>query len=80
VPSVNRHIPRLTVLALCGTLLAGAASGCSTTEEKAEIQQARAKHILDARAQRQRQKQRADGPKTHARRGKSAHRPKRGDG
>jgi outer membrane lipoprotein-sorting protein len=53
VPSVNRHSPRFAVIALCGLLLVGAVSGCSTTQEKAEIQQARAKHILDARAERQ---------------------------
>jgi hypothetical protein len=78
VPSVNRRIPRLAVLALCGALLAGTASGCSTTEEKAEIQQARAKHILAARAARQ--KQQADGPKSRARLNKSAHRSKKGNG
>ncbi|MGV1048053.1 MAG: hypothetical protein ACOYD4_05955 [Solirubrobacterales bacterium] len=44
------------MLVTCSSLLAGAASGCSTTQEKAEKQQARAKHILDARAERQRQK------------------------
>ena len=38
--------PALAVLALCGLLLIGAASGCSTTQEKAAAQQARAKHIL----------------------------------
>jgi outer membrane lipoprotein-sorting protein len=58
VPSVNRHSARLAVLALCGVLLIGAASGCSTTQEKAERQQARAKHILDARAERQKEKKR----------------------
>ena len=62
MPSASRHTPRLAALALCGALLVGAASGCSTTEEKAEIQQARAKHILDARAARQRQKHKHDKP------------------
>jgi hypothetical protein len=56
VPSAKRHTPRLAALALCGALLLGVASGCSTTEEKAEIQQARAKHILAARAERQKHK------------------------
>jgi hypothetical protein len=46
------------VLAACGLLLLGAASGCSTTQEKAEVQQAQAKHILDARAARQKEKKR----------------------
>jgi mannose/cellobiose epimerase-like protein (N-acyl-D-glucosamine 2-epimerase family) len=44
------------VLVTCFSLLAGAAAGCSTTQEKAEKQQARAKHILEARAERQRHK------------------------
>jgi hypothetical protein len=53
VPSVSRHSTRLGVLAVCGLFLTGAAAGCSTTQEKAEIQQAQAKHILEARAERQ---------------------------
>jgi hypothetical protein len=53
VPSVSRQIARLAVLGACAALLAGAAAGCSTTQEKAERQQAQAKHILDARAERQ---------------------------
>jgi hypothetical protein len=53
VPSVSRHLARLGILAACASLLAGVAAGCSTTQEKAERQQARAKHILDARAERQ---------------------------
>jgi hypothetical protein len=56
VPSVNPRIPRLGVLAVCGLLLIGAAAGCSTTQEKAERQQAQSKHILEARAERQKQK------------------------
>ena len=59
MPSVSRHrIPRLGALVVCGLLLLGAASGCSTTQEKAEIQQAQAKHILKARAERQKEKKR----------------------
>jgi hypothetical protein len=56
VPSVSHRIARLAVLAACGLLLLGATSGCSTTQEKAETQQARAKHILEARAKRQKHK------------------------
>ena len=37
-------------------LLAGTAAGCSTTQEKAERAQARATHILEARAERQQRK------------------------
>jgi hypothetical protein len=62
VPSVSPHSARLGVLAVCGLLLAGAASGCSTTQEKAEIQQAQAKHILEARAERQKHKHDKDKP------------------
>jgi hypothetical protein len=55
VPSASRHLARLGPLAVCASLLAGAA-GCSTTQEKAEIQQARAKHILETRDDRKRKK------------------------
>jgi outer membrane lipoprotein-sorting protein len=61
VPSVSHHNTRLAVLALCGVTLVGALSGCSTTEEKAERQQARATHILKARADRQKQKKHDKG-------------------
>jgi hypothetical protein len=47
---------RVGVLAVCGLLLAGTLAGCSTTQEKAAHQQARAKHILEAREQRQKQR------------------------
>ena len=79
MPSVSRHGTRLGVLAASLSLLAGVASGCSTTQEKAERQQARAKHILDARAERQRKKH-ADGPKSRARLDFSAHRPQEDNG
>ncbi|MDX6595779.1 MAG: hypothetical protein QOI72_1161 [Solirubrobacterales bacterium] len=58
MPSVSRQPIRLGVVAICGLLLLGVAGGCSTTQEKAEIQQAQAKHILDARAARQKEKKR----------------------
>lgn len=53
MPSASSLPPRLAAFAACGALLAGALGGCSTTQEKAERQQARAKHILEARAKRQ---------------------------
>jgi hypothetical protein len=56
VPSVSRHNTRLGVLAISALLLLGGASGCSTTQEKAEIQQARAKHILATRDDRKKKK------------------------
>jgi hypothetical protein len=43
----------VAVIATALSLLAGAAAGCSTTQEKAEKQQARAEHILNARKERQ---------------------------
>lgn len=55
MPSVSPNSARLGVLAACALLLTGAAAGCSTTQEKAEKQQAQAKHILEARAKRQEQ-------------------------
>ena len=62
MPSASRHSARLGVLAACGLLLTGAAAGCSTTQEKAEKQQAQSKHILEARAERQKHKHDKDKP------------------
>lgn len=56
MPSASRRISRLGAIAACGLLLIAAAAGCSTTQEKAEIKQAQAKHILDARAERKQHK------------------------
>jgi hypothetical protein len=57
VRSASRHpSARLGLVSLCLLLVAGAAGGCSTTQEKAEKHQAQAEHILDARAVRQKQK------------------------
>ena len=50
--SASRYLLRVGVLAVCGLLLVGMFAGCSTTQEKAAQQQARAKHILEAREQR----------------------------
>jgi hypothetical protein len=49
VRSVSRYIPRAGVLAVCALLIAGALTGCTTTQEKAARQQARSKRILEAR-------------------------------
>jgi len=54
--SPNPPLARSGAVAACAVMLAGAAAGCSTTQEKAERQQARAQHILEARKQRQKQK------------------------
>ena len=56
MPSVSPQITRLGAIGACAALLAGAAAGCSTTQEKAERQQAQSKHFLEARAERQKQK------------------------
>jgi hypothetical protein len=56
VPSVSRQLPRLGVLGICGSLLLGGLAGCTTTQEKAERAQARATHILEARAERQKKR------------------------
>ena len=74
MPSVSRHSARLAVLAASASLLIGTTAGCSTTQEKADRQQAQAKRILEAREKRQRKKH-ADGPKTGRIGPESAHRP-----
>ena len=56
MPSASHRLTRLCVLGACAALLVGAASGCSTTQEKAKAQQAESKRILEARAERQKQK------------------------
>ncbi len=62
MPSVNPHVARLGAVAACASLLAGAAAGCSTTQEKAAKQQAQSRHILQARAERQKRKKNKDKP------------------
>ena len=57
--SVSPYISRVGILAVCGLLLVGALAGCSTTQEKAALQQAQSKRILEAREKRQQQKQRS---------------------
>jgi hypothetical protein len=60
VRSARPRISRLGALAVCGLLLVGAFGGCSTTQEKAAHQQAESKRILEARAQRQKQRSKSD--------------------
>jgi uncharacterized protein YaiL (DUF2058 family) len=63
VPSVSRQITRLVVLGACAALLAGAAAGCSTTQDKAKAQQAESKRFLEAReARRERKQKHKDKP------------------
>lgn len=54
---------RVAVAAISALFLVGAASGCSTTQEKAEKQQAEARRILDAREKRQQRKHQQSGDK-----------------
>jgi hypothetical protein len=56
-------------VAACIGLLGAGAAGCSTTQEKAERQQARATHILEARAERQKKKHKGDKSKQADRNG-----------
>lgn len=76
MPSARRDLTRLAALAACASLLAGAATACSTTQEKAAQHQAESKRILEARDQRKKQ---VDGPKTHVDQRKSAHRQREGE-
>ncbi|HEX7292962.1 MAG TPA: hypothetical protein VF259_00315 [Solirubrobacterales bacterium] len=57
MPSASRPLARLAVAGCCGSLLLGAAAGCSTTQEKAAQHQAEAKRILEERAKRKGRKQ-----------------------
>ena len=54
--SVSRRQARLAAVASSVSLLGGVAAGCSTTQEKAETQKARAEHILQGREERQQAK------------------------
>jgi hypothetical protein len=51
VPSASnaQRAARLSLLAVCGLLLSGAASGCTTTQETAARKQVESKRILEAR-------------------------------
>jgi len=62
---VSRHILRAEVLAVCGLLLVGAISGCTTTQDTAARKQTQSKRILERRDHRQkhRQAERAKGKK-----------------
>ena len=50
--SASPYISRVGILAVCGLLLVGGLTGCSTTQEKAAQQQAQSKRILEAREKR----------------------------
>jgi hypothetical protein len=52
-----RHAARLGLLAVCGLLLVGAVSGCTTTQETAAKKQAESKRFLEEREKRHAKKQ-----------------------
>jgi hypothetical protein len=56
VRSVSPGIVRPLAVAACVCLLGAGAAGCSTTQEKAEVQKAKAEHILKAQAARKQAK------------------------
>lgn len=55
MPSAKRQ-SQLGALVLCGAIGVGGLGGCSTTQEKAAIHQAKSERILEAREKRQEQK------------------------
>ena len=58
-------------LAACLALIGAGAAGCETTQEKAEKQQARATHILEAREERRKEKKKQrEKSKKHHEKGK----------
>jgi hypothetical protein len=63
VPSVKRKLPlaRSAAVVACIGLLGAGAAGCSTTQEKAAAHQAESERILDARAERQKQRKKGKG-------------------
>jgi hypothetical protein len=67
VRSVSPHIVRAGLLAVCGLLLVGAMTGCTTTQEKAARQQARSKRILEAREDKHHQAKQQKKSRSHQR-------------
>jgi hypothetical protein len=65
VPSVSRQASRACLLVVCALFLIGVASGCTTTQETAELKQAQSKRILERRdhKQKHRRAERAKGRK-----------------
>jgi hypothetical protein len=56
---------RPLAVAACVCLLGAGAAGCSTTQEKAEVQKAKAEHILKARAEREKAQKREKQKRHH---------------
>ncbi len=66
----RRPLLRAAVVAACLVLVGASIAGCETTQEKAAKQQARATHILKARAERQKEKRKREKSKQHHEEGK----------
>jgi hypothetical protein len=74
VPSVKRPsasvpvrppLARAAAIAACVAILGVSAAGCETTQDKAQKQQARAEHILNARAEREKANKKKRHDKKH---------------
>ncbi len=63
--SASDTLMRPLAVAACVCLLAAGAAGCSTTQEKAEVQKAKAEHILKAQAERKKAKKAKAARKHH---------------
>jgi hypothetical protein len=60
----SRPILRAGLLAVCGLLLLGGLSGCTTTQETAALKQVQSKRFLERREQR-RHHRKADRKRSH---------------
>ena len=70
-PRYQAPLARSAAVAACMVLIGTGAAGCETTQEKADKQQARATHILKARAERQKAKKAHQKSKKHHQEAKS---------
>ena len=59
MPSASHRTFRFGLPAVCGLLLMAGVSGCTTTQETAELKQAESKRILERREHKQAKKQRS---------------------
>ena len=69
MPSARRTLPRLAIAACCGSLLLGAATGCTTTQEKAARHQAEAERVREAREKRQQRRKNDKSKEKHGKEG-----------
>ena len=64
-PRSGRPLAHAVAVAACLIAIGAGVAGCETTQEKADKQQARAAHILKARAERQKEKKHRKAQKDH---------------